>query len=75
MPVEARRLAGICFSRRGKRGGFLSVTATVFLAIHAYTQYFETFGAHPETLLLGGLGLVALAVLAARFLRREVRTA
>jgi len=60
---------------KAKRGGFLSVTATVFLAIHAYTQYFETFGAHPETLLLGGLGLVALAVLAARFLRREVRTA
>ncbi|MCA8899774.1 MAG: hypothetical protein KDA53_00835 [Hyphomonas sp.] len=60
---------------KAKRGGFLSVTATVFLAIHAYTQYFEVFGAEPETLLLGGVGLIGLAVLGVRFLKREVRTA
>ncbi|MEZ5997674.1 MAG: hypothetical protein R3B98_03155 [Hyphomonas sp.] len=60
---------------KAKRGGFLSVTATVFLAIHAYTQYFETFGAEPETLLIGGLALIGLAVLGVRFLKREVTTA
>ncbi len=55
---------------RTRNGGFLSVTATVFLAIHAYTQYFETFGAHPWTLLLGGLALVGLAVGAAKLMKQ-----
>lgn len=55
---------------RGRNGGFLSVTATVFLAIHAYTQYFETFGAKPWTLLLGGVALVGLAVGAAKLLKQ-----
>lgn len=45
-----------------RRGGFLSVSALVFLAIHGYTQYFETFGAEPVTLLVAGLTLVGLAV-------------
>ena len=56
---------------RSRNGGFLSVTATVFLAIHAYSQYFETFGAHPWTLLVGGLVLVGLAVGAAKLLRQQ----
>ena len=53
-----------------RNGGFLSVTATVFLAIHAYTQYFETFGAHPWTLLVGGIVLVGLAVGAAKLMKQ-----
>jgi hypothetical protein len=46
---------------------FLANTAVVFLAIHAYTQFFETFGAAPIPLLIGGLGLVALAAGLGRF--------
>lgn len=52
-----------------RRGGFLSVSAIVFLAIHGYTQYFETFGAEPFSLLIAGLVLVGLAIGAARHLR------
>ncbi|MGE6698654.1 hypothetical protein ACQKH5_13240 [Hyphomonas sp. NPDC076900] len=52
-----------------RRGGFLSVSAVVFLAIHGYTQYFETFGAEPLSLLIAGLVLVGLAIAAARFVR------
>lgn len=54
-----------------KRGGFLSVSAVVFLAIHGYTQYFETFGAEPASLLVAGLVLVALAVIVSKVLRRR----
>ena len=50
------------------RGGFLSVSAVVFLAIHAYTQYFETFGAEPVALLIAGLTAFGLAVAGARWL-------
>lgn len=53
------------------RGGFLSVSALVFLGIHAYTQYFEVFGAHPETLLVAGILLVGLAVGLTAWLRRQ----
>lgn len=56
----------VAIMARSLNGGFLSVTATVFLAIHAYTQYFETFGAHPWTLVVGGIVLVGLAVGAAK---------
>lgn len=52
-----------------RRGGFLSVSAIVFLAIHGYTQYFETFGAEPLSLLIAGLLLVGLAIGAARLIR------
>ena len=55
---------------RNRQGGFLSVTSTVFLAIHAYTQYFETFGARPWTLVVGGIVLVGLAVGAAKLLKQ-----
>lgn len=61
----------IAVMARSRNGGFLSVTATVFLAIHAYTQYFETFGAHPWTLVLGGIGLVGLAVGAAKLMKLQ----
>lgn len=54
-----------------RRGGFLSVSALVFLGIHAYTQYFEVFGAHPETLLVAGIILVGLAVGLTAWLRRQ----
>lgn len=56
-----------------RRGGFLSVSAVVFLAINGYTQYFEYFGAKPETLLIGGLVLVAMAVAGAAWLQRQRR--
>ena len=47
---------------KAKRGGFLSVISTVFLAIHFYTQYFEILGANPGSLVVGGIILVGLAV-------------
>ena len=53
-----------------RSNSFLSITSIVFLAIHGYTQYFEYLGANPETLVIGGLVLVGLAVAAARFLIR-----
>lgn len=56
-----------------RRGSFLSISAIVFLAIHGYTQYFETFGAEPLSLLIAGLVLVALAIGAARLLRGRGR--
>lgn len=60
-------LAVIATSRRSS---FLSITSIVFLTIHGYTQYFEYLGAKPETLVIGGLVLVGLAVAGARFLMR-----
>lgn len=55
------------------RGGFLSVSAVVFLAIHAYTQFFETFGAQPWAMLIAGLTAFALAVAGARWMVRQRR--
>ena len=52
---------------RARRGGFMSVTSIVFLAIHGYTQYFELLGANATSLLIGGLVLVGLAVGGARY--------
>tara|TARA_R110000850_G_scaffold77795_2_gene168321 strand:+ start:5011 stop:5979 length:969 start_codon:yes stop_codon:yes gene_type:complete len=52
---------------RARRGGFVSVTSIVFLAIHGYTQYFELLGANATSLLIGGLVLVGLAVGGARY--------
>ena len=64
--------AGLCLALalRTPRGGFLSVSALVFLAIHGYTQYFETFGAEPMSLLIAGLVLVGLAIGVARLVSR-----
>lgn len=53
---------GLALALLTRRGGFVSTSAVVFLGIHGYTQYFETFGAEPETLLFAGLTLVGLAV-------------
>ncbi len=53
-----------------RKGGFLAVSAIVFLAIHFYTQFFEILGAEPWTLILGGVSAVTLA---AFFGRRLVR--
>lgn len=64
----------VAIMARSRNGGFLSVTSTVFLAIHAYTQYFETFGAHPWTLLVGGIVLVGLAVGAAKLMKLPANT-
>ncbi|MBB34448.1 MAG: hypothetical protein CME88_13915 [Hirschia sp.] len=46
---------------------FLANTAVVFLAIHAYTQLFETLGAAPWTLVIAGLSMVGVAAGVARF--------
>lgn len=51
-----------------RKGSFLSAASIVFLAIHGYTQYFEVLGASPESLVVGGLVLVGLAVAGARVL-------
>ena len=61
----------IALALRTTRSGFLSVSALVFLAIHAYTQYFEVLGAEPATLLFAGLTLVGLAVGLTAYLRKE----
>jgi iron complex transport system permease protein len=42
-------------------------TAAVFGAIHFYTQWFETLGAQPLSILGGGLLLIAFGFLLARF--------
>ena len=54
-----------------RRNSFLSITSIVFLTIHGYTQYFEYLGAKPETLVIGGLVLVGLAVAGARFFMKQ----
>lgn len=54
-----------------QRNSFLSITSIVFLAIHFYTQYFVILGASPESLVVGGLVLVGLAVAGARFLLKK----
>jgi hypothetical protein len=46
---------------------FLANTAVTFLAIHAYTQFFEVLGAQPWTLIIGGLSMVGVAGGIARF--------
>lgn len=56
---------------RAARGGYVSISALIFLIIHGYTQYFETFGAEPESLLFAGIILVALAVGLSALLRRN----
>jgi len=48
------------------QGSFLSISSIVFLAIHAYTQFFEILGAEPFTLLVGGALAVGLAVFLSR---------
>lgn len=53
---------------KARQGGFLAVTSLVFLGIHAYTQYFEFFGAKPMALLIAGITLVGLAVAGAHWI-------
>ncbi|HCN92757.1 MAG TPA: hypothetical protein DIT86_06050, partial [Hyphomonas sp.] len=62
-------LVAMIFTAR--RNSFLSITSIVFLTIHGYTQYFEYLGAKPETLVIGGLVLVGLAVAGARFFMKQ----
>lgn len=52
--------AGIWAWRSGRR--WLLNIAAVFGAIHLYTQWFETLGASPETLLVAGLLALAFAL-------------
>ncbi|MBY9068298.1 hypothetical protein K1X12_15460 [Hyphomonas sp. WL0036] len=59
----------LALALKTRRGGFLSVSALVFLTIHAYTQYFETFGAEPATLLVAGIALIGLAIVTAKLTR------
>lgn len=56
-----------------RRGGFASISAAVFLTIHGYTQYFETFGAEPLPLLIAGITLVLLAIGASKFARHRAQ--
>lgn len=67
--------ASLALAFRAGRGGFVSVSAIVFLAIHGYTQYFETFGAEPVSLLVAGLTLVGLALAVSWFIRRQRKAA
>jgi hypothetical protein len=38
------------------------ITATIFAAIHFYTQWFERLGAHPLTVLMAGLIAIAIGI-------------
>lgn len=55
-------IVGLTTQRR-----FISNSAIVFLAIHFYTQIFETFGAKPVVVICCGLLLVAFAFCLVRF--------
>lgn len=46
---------------------FLANTALTFLSIHAYTQFFETLGAQPWTLIVGGGSMLGVAAGIAKF--------
>lgn len=54
---------------KAPRGGFLSTSALVFFAIHAYTQFFETFADDAVFLIVGGFMAIGVAVLATRLSR------
>ena len=56
-----------------RRGSFLSASALVFLGVQGYTQYCETFGADPVSLLVAGLTLVVPAAGLAGLFRRGRR--
>ena len=59
----------------GRRIGnrFLEITGVVFLAINAFTQYFEFFEDEPWALIFGGIALVAIALGLVRWqMRKEV---
>lgn len=56
-----------------RRGSFLSASALVFLSIRGYTQYCETSGAAPVSLLVAGLTLVGPAAGLAGLFRRGQR--
>lgn len=58
----------IAIFTKSHRGGFLSITSLVFLAIHAYTQFFEMFSAQPGMLIVGGFAAIATSIAAAHFL-------
>jgi iron complex transport system permease protein len=66
-------LIAIALAVLARRGGFISVSALVFLGIHFYTQYFELLGANPASLLAAGLILLGLAV-SVNWLVRRART-
>ncbi len=59
-------IAAIAIGRRiGNR--FLEITGVVFLAINAFTQYFEFFEDEPWALIFGGIALVAIALALVRW--------
>lgn len=51
---------------KAPRGSFLSISSLVFFAIHAYTQFFETFADSAAVLIIGGFVAIGVAVVAAR---------
>jgi hypothetical protein len=59
-------IGAIALGRRiGNR--FLEITGVVFLAINAFTQYFEFFQDEPWALIFGGIALVAIALVLVRW--------
>lgn len=56
-----------------RRGSFLLASALVFLGIQGYTQYCETSGADPVSLLVAGLTLVGPAADPAGLVRKGQR--
>lgn len=75
VPEEVFTLGWIAFLAvvivKARQGSFLSITSLVFLGIHAYTQYFEFFGAEPVALLIAGITLVGLAVAGAHWIAQK----
>lgn len=69
----AAALIAIIF--RAPKGGFLSNTSLVFLAIHLYTQFFETFHDSPLAVVIAGLSAIAIAVWATFYFTRQTRLA
>ena len=63
-------VAAIVLGRRIERR-FIATGGIVFLAINAYTQFFERFHAEEWALILGGASMVALAAGLVRYVARQ----
>lgn len=62
-------IAAALWAMRINRRWLVNVAA-IFGAIHFYTQWFETLGATPVSVLLGGLMMLAIALALWAFNRR-----
>ena len=61
--------AGMWAARENRR--WVVNLVAVFAAIHLYTQYFERLGASPGTILIAGLGAIAIAMALVRYNRMD----